>query len=59
MINSHIQIPKLIFKNFHNEKQELFFCDFEKRRIDKGRAKTLYTQMGYYSDYEKSFLVGI
>ena len=56
MVDSHVLIPKLIFKNFHNERQELFYYDFENEEIKKGHAKTLYTQMGYYSDYVEDFL---
>lgn len=53
-INSHIQIPKCVLKQFENENHELFYFDKNKYNkmapINKGRAKSLNTQIGYYSD---------
>ena len=49
-------MPKLILKNFQNEKSELFYYDFTDRKIKKGHAKSLYTEEGYYSEYVEQFL---
>lgn len=54
--NSHIQIPKLILKNFHNEKNELYYYDFLEQKIKKGHAKTFYTGKGYYSECVETYL---
>lgn len=54
--NSHIQMPKLILKNFHNEKKELYYYDFLEQKIKKGHAKTFYAEQGYYSDYVETYL---
>lgn len=56
MVNSHIQMPKQVMKNFVNEHGQIFYYDFEKEKIGKGYPKSLYTEIGYYSDYVEDFL---
>lgn len=54
--NSHIQMPRLILKNFHNEKNELYYFDFSERTIRRGHAKTFYAEQGYYSEFVEKYL---
>lgn len=56
MVDSHIQMPKLVMKNFTNSNSELFYFDFERNLVQKGHPKSLYTEYGYYSDYVEDFL---
>lgn len=56
MTGTHIQIPRLILKNFHNEKNELFYYDFDSDEIGRGRAKTFYCEEGYYSNDVEKYL---
>lgn len=48
-MNSHIQVPKCVLKNFSNEKKSLYYYDVKKECIKIGSAKTLNTSEGYYS----------
>lgn len=48
-INSHIQMPKCVLRNFADEKQTLFYFDFQKNAVKLGRAASLNTELGYYS----------
>lgn len=56
MVDSHIQIPKQIFKNFTNKDNQLFYYDFAIGRVKLGHPKSLYTERGYYSDEVERFL---
>lgn len=56
MVNSHIQMPKQVLKNFTNKNGQLFIYDFEKKIISMGYPKTVYTEWGYYSDDIETFL---
>ena len=57
VINSHIQMPKLLLKRFHNEKQCFFYYDVQADYIGKnGKAKSLNTEHGYYSIETEHFL---
>lgn len=37
--NSHIQMPRLILKNFHNEKQEFYYFDFLEQKIKEDELR--------------------
>lgn len=56
MVNSHIQMPKQIMKNFTDENGLLYFFDIENGKIRRGYPKTMYTEVGYYSYYVEGFL---
>lgn len=58
-VNSHVQIPKFILKNFEDKKQRLFYYDFKDKKIKTGHAATLNTVMGYYSEEIENFLSNI
>lgn len=50
VINSHIQMPKVLLKRFHNDNSRFFYYDVQKHVIgNNGRAKSINTQLGYYS----------
>ena len=53
---SHIQMPKCVLKNFQNEKQTIFYYDFLSSEIKRGRAKTINTEFGYYSEATERYL---
>lgn len=57
-MNSHIQMPKCILKNFENEHHFLYYYDIEipNKQIKKGHAKTVNTAEDYYSDYIEKYL---
>ena len=49
-IRSHIQMPKLLLKRFHNQKNQFFYYDVKKGFIGtKGTAESINTELGYYS----------
>jgi hypothetical protein len=52
-INSHIQMPKCILKQFVNEHQSFYYYDINevdsKKKIKLGHPKSLNTKLGYYS----------
>ena len=48
-IDSHIQMPKCILKNFVNEYQSFYYYDVEETKIKMSRPKSLNAQNGYYS----------
>lgn len=56
MVRSHIQMPKLIMKNFTDANNQLYFFDIEASVIKRGYAKSLYTELGYYSDEIENYL---
>lgn len=57
VVNSHIQMPKLLLKRFHNNFNRFFYYDVEKRHIGKnGSAGTINTQRGYYSKSTEDYL---
>lgn len=49
-------MPRLILKNFHNEKQEFYYFDFLEQKIKRGHAKTFYAEQGYYSEFVEKYL---
>jgi len=57
VIDSHIQMPKLLLKRFHNDYNRFYYYDVKNRWIGKnGRAASLNTEEGYYSIYTEDFL---
>lgn len=56
-IKSHIQMPKLIMKNFVNEYNTFYYYDVSKNKIcTKGHPKSMNTEKGYYSCDMENFL---
>ena len=49
MVDSHIQMPKCILKNFVNEYQSFYYYDIAESKIKMSRPKSLNAQNGYYS----------
>ena len=47
---SHIRIPESVLRNFENEKRTLYQWNFETGRITPGRAASINTEVGYYSE---------
>ena len=57
LVNSHIQMPKLLLKRFHNEQNKFYYHDVKKGFIGtNGTAKSINTQYGYYSPSTEAFL---
>jgi hypothetical protein len=48
-IDSHIQMPKCVLKNFVNEYQSFYYYDIADSKIKMSRPKSLNVQNGYYS----------
>ena len=40
-INSHIQMPKCVLKNFMDNSERLYYYSFETQNINYGRAASL------------------
>lgn len=56
-VQSHIQMPKLLLKRFHNQNNRFFYYDVEKGFIGtKGTAESTNTQFGYYSIETEHYL---
>ena len=56
MINSHIQMPKVLLKRFHNDNNRFFYYDVQKQIIGyNGTAKSINTQLGYYSQQTEDY----
>lgn len=49
-MKSHIRIPKCVLKRFEDENNFLFILDTEKNTINRGHAKSVNTQVDYYSE---------
>lgn len=56
LVNSHIQMPYSILKNFENERHKLFYYDVKNNIIRFGHARSLYQEYGYYSADTEDFL---
>ncbi len=57
IINSHIQMPKCVLKRFENDNNSFFYYIVEKDLIGKnGHAKSINTELGYYSKNTEEFL---
>jgi len=49
-IQSHIQMPKLLLKRFHNDNNRFCYYDVKRGFIGtKGTAESTNTELGYYS----------
>lgn len=49
-VNSHIQMPKVLLKRFHNRFNRFYYYDVENQFIGKnGTAESMNTEWGYYS----------
>lgn len=49
-VSSHIQMPKLLLKRFHNEYNRFYYYDVKNKFIGKnGTAESINTELGYYS----------
>ncbi len=55
-MDAHIQMPKLILKNFVDIYGAFFYFDFSDGRVKKGHPKTFYTEENYYSENVEKFL---
>lgn len=56
-INSHIQMPKCVLKRFENKNNNFYYYDVRKGFIgSNGHAKSLNTELGYYSANTEAFL---
>lgn len=57
LVNSHIQMPKLLLKRFHNNYNRFFYYDVQKGIIGtNGTSKSINTEYGYYSPSTEHFL---
>lgn len=57
MVKSHIQMPKVLLKRFHNANNQFFYFDVRKRVIgSNGNARSINTALGYYSQAIENFL---
>lgn len=57
LVDSHIQMPKLLLKRFHNEYNRFFYYDIKGGFVgSKGTAKSMNTKYGYYSASTEHFL---
>lgn len=57
MINSHIQMPKVLLKRFHNEQNRFYYFDVRKNVIgNNGTAKSINTELEYYSEQMEEYL---
>lgn len=55
-INSHVQIPRCILKQFEDDKHMLYWYDCSDGRIKRGHAKTINTIKGYYPEELERYL---
>lgn len=57
LVNSHIQMPQLLLKRFHNDYNRFFYYDVQKDIIGtNGTSKSVNTEYGYYSPSTEHFL---
>ena len=57
LVNSHIQMPKLLLKRFHNKYNRFFYYDVQKGIVGtNGTSKSINTEYGYYSPSTEHFL---
>lgn len=57
IIDSHIQMPKLLLKRFHNDKHKFYYYDVPGCYIGKnGTAESTNTELGYYSAEVEQFI---
>ena len=55
-INSHIQMPKCVLKNFMDNSERLYYYSFETQNIIYGRAASFNTESAYYSQETENYL---
>lgn len=56
-INSHIQMPKAMFKRFENTQHCLCYYSVKDDAVrNEGHARTLYTEDDYFSEYGEKYL---
>lgn len=56
-INSHIQMPKLLLKRFHNEYNFFYYYNVKNNFIgNHGTAESMNTEIGYYSKETEMYL---
>lgn len=56
MAKSHILMPHFLLKKFVDHENTLYYIDCKTDAVRKGRAKTFFTQEGYYSDHMEAWL---
>ncbi len=57
MVKSHIQMPKVLLKRFHNAENRFFYFDVVKRVVgNNGNARSINTELGYYSQEMEDYL---
>ena len=57
VVQSHIQMPKLLLKRFHNDNNRFCYYDVKGRFIGtKGTAESTNTELGYYSIATEHYL---
>lgn len=49
VVNSHIQLPKVILKDFIEEDCRLYYLDLTKKEIKQSSARKFNTELGYFS----------
>ena len=55
-VMSHIEVPKSVLKQFEDKNHVIHTYDVKKQRIVRGYAKSLNTEMGYFSPDIEDFL---
>lgn len=56
-VQSHIQMPKCVLKRFENESKRFYYYDVKKGIIgDDGHAKSINTELGYFSQETENYL---
>jgi len=56
LIDSHIQMPKVILKQFVNENKDQYIYDFTCPWVKKGHPVSINTEKGYYSEHTEQYL---
>lgn len=57
IVQSHIQMPKLLLKRFHNNNNRFFYYDIQKGFVGtKGTAESTNTELGFYSISTEHYL---
>lgn len=55
-VNSHIQIPRCVLKQFEDSNHFVYWFDCSTFRAKRGHAKTINTMKGYYSEDLEKYL---
>ena len=56
MISSHIQMPKVVIRQFAGKDNCVYYYDFSCDKVKRGYAKTIYTKNDYYSESVEKIL---